>query len=329
MAAPMDEQMGCAAILVTHKRPQILQRTLASFAACRLPEGLVEIVVVENGDPACGSRELVEQMQTAIPISHYFVPDKRKSVAMNFALRQVRSRFLCLFDDDIRLERDCLLAYAAAARRYDPGHFFGGPHETEGGNPPPEWMRRHLPVSAFPWGYGGEERLLEPRREQTMFMGFNWAAFKDDLLAAGGFPEFPKAVPSSGSGDETLTQRRLMARGAKPVYVPAAKTWHYVPDQDCSYAFAVSRARFAGRSICVMEGLEGEMPASALPPLWLLRRLAELYVKQRLAHLRRLPLEQLLMADRDLAYVSGMLEGRRILRRAAPELAGTAQPSPT
>ena len=320
----MDEQMGCAAILVTHKRPHILQRTLASFAACRLPDGLVEIVVIENGDPASGSRELVEQMRSAMPINIWYMPDKRKSAALNFALKQVRSRFLCLFDDDVRLERDCLVAYVSAARRHGRGHFFGGPHETEGGNPPPEWMRKHLPVSAFPWGYGGEERLLEPRREQTMFMGFNWAVFKDDLLAAGGFPEFPKAVPSSGSGDERLTQHRLMAKGAKPVYVPAAKTWHYVPDQDCSYDFAVSRARFAGRSVCVMEGLEGKMPGSVLPPPWLLRRLAELYVKQCFAHLRRLPPEQLLIADRDLAYARGMLEGRRILRRAASELAGAA-----
>lgn len=53
-------------LIPTHGRPTLLGRTLGSLAACRLPQGYVETVVVENGSRAC-VEAVVEEAAEAHP----------------------------------------------------------------------------------------------------------------------------------------------------------------------------------------------------------------------------------------------------------------------
>ena len=53
-------------LIPTHGRPTLLGRTLASLAACRLPEGYREAVVVENGSRA-GAEAVVAEAARAHP----------------------------------------------------------------------------------------------------------------------------------------------------------------------------------------------------------------------------------------------------------------------
>src|SRR3569623_2649032 len=57
----------------------------------------------------------------------------------------------------------------------------------------------------------------------------NWAAFAEDLVAAGGFDtRLGPGGTSGAAGQETEMQRRLLAGGARPMYVPSAVAWHYL-----------------------------------------------------------------------------------------------------
>jgi GT2 family glycosyltransferase len=301
-----------AVAIVTHQRPQILRRTLQSLQACNLPDGVREIVVIENGAADCGSAELCRSAGLPLPIRHLFLADRRKTAALNIALEQIAASFVCFFDDDVRLDGECLAAYAAAAAHYGLGHFFGGPHGTEGGNPPPAWLQRWLPLSAGPWQAGGREEVLTPKPGFTMFMGFNWAAFQADLQAAGGFATY---LPSHG--DETVMQRRLMTRGALPVYLPSARVWHLVPDQRCSYEFAVQRARAFSRNSLVMHHVENKLRSPALPPRWLLRQALENYLGFYAAKLSGNAGADLIEHELKLANTKGTLDGYRLLRTFA------------
>jgi GT2 family glycosyltransferase len=61
------------------------------------------------------------------------------------------------------------------------------------------------------------------------FMGTNWAAFAHDLRKIGGFDtRLGPGGTTTAAGQETEAQRRLLAHGATPVYVPTAVAWHYL-----------------------------------------------------------------------------------------------------
>jgi GT2 family glycosyltransferase len=76
-----------------------------------------------------------------------------------------------------------------------------------------------------------------------VFLGFNWAAFAEDLHAVGGF-DYRKGPgsPTKSVGQETDMQERLLQAGRHGRYVPGAMVWHYVPRSRCSPDWALERA---------------------------------------------------------------------------------------
>ena len=58
-------------------------------------------------------------------------------------------------------------------------------------------------------------------------MGFNWAAFSEDLKKLNGFSvEHGPGSKTKALGQETEMEGRLMDRGISGYYVPSAMVWH-------------------------------------------------------------------------------------------------------
>src|SRR5690625_3949232 len=115
-------------LIPTHGRPRLLGRTIASLAACRLPEGYREAVVVENGIRA-GAEAVVAEAAAAHPhlrLRYLHVERANKSHALNEALKTIADGLVVFFDDDVRLEPGVLEAYAEAAEAHPEPAFFGG-----------------------------------------------------------------------------------------------------------------------------------------------------------------------------------------------------------
>ena len=104
---------------------------------------------------------------------------------------------------------------------------------------PPQWLKAYLPGSACGWSYAPEDCNGEP----PLFLGANWAAFKTDLEVVGFFDEsVGPGATSKAVGQETEMQIKLREAGVRPVYVPDAKVWHYVPAERCSPEWTLKRA---------------------------------------------------------------------------------------
>jgi glycosyltransferase involved in cell wall biosynthesis len=221
-------------IIPTHGRPELLGRTLRTLAACRLPEGFREAVVVENG-PRAGAEAVVAAAAAARPalrLRYLHVERANKSHALNAALATVGGGLAVFFDDDVRVGPGALEAYAAAAAGHRGGAFFGGSVEADYEEPPPEWLVPSLPFSARGYDLSAGARPDE-------FLGFNWAAFVEDLERAGGFdPNYGPGSPTGSSGQETEMQGRLLAQGAARIDAPDAWVWHHVPASRSSPSYA-------------------------------------------------------------------------------------------
>lgn len=254
------------AVVATAGRPELLQRTLTSLAACQRPEIFCGTVVVENG-PKTGAEQIVRLYDSSLRVQYVYKPRANKSVALNKALEGVGNCLIFFTDDDVRIHPDTLCAYAEAAAGRNSGELYGGPLSVDYEREPPEWLKSYLPRSARGWSLGAELRS----HEKPEFVGVNWAAFASDLRKAGGFdPNFGTGAATGATGSETTTQIRVLRRGINGIYVPKAKVWHYVPAERCSPKWALRRAYRNG----VKEGMNYTEPVPTLLgfPRWMVRK---------------------------------------------------------
>jgi len=232
------ETVKVEVVIATAGRSALLERTLSSVSECRLPDGFAGVLVVENGSRGI-AEDVVRRTTSSLKARYLFEPVANKSRALNVALTHTSGSLIVFLDDDVRTDRELLALYAEAARTAGSGRFFGGAVVAEYEQPPPEWLVTFLPASARGLRAGN----LSPDLSRRWFLGFNWAAFADDLREVGGFDErFGPGSISGGVGDETDVQARLRRAGMMPEFVPDAIVHHWVPRERCSPEWALRRA---------------------------------------------------------------------------------------
>jgi GT2 family glycosyltransferase len=228
-------------IIPTCQRGELLERTLQCLVDADLPESLRRVLVVENGKKDEAETK-VAHFSGKLPVEYLYTPVGSKCAALNLALVECSGELVVFFDDDVRIDPGCVRAYALAAEGKNGGEFYAGKCNVDYDVAPPEWLKDYLPFSAKGWSYGDKIcDLPEP-----LALGFNWAAFADDIKKAGSFN--PDIGPGRliSVGDETDLQREMLRLGMKGVYLPAALVWHHVPADRCSTEWTLERNRRMG-----------------------------------------------------------------------------------
>jgi GT2 family glycosyltransferase len=298
--------------IATSGRPDLLRRTLQSLSECKLPAGYRETVVVENG-PRAGAEEVVRSARPALKLRYMHTPRSNKSAALNAALRTVGNCLVFFTDDDVRLDPWTLCEYSDTARRRGAGCFYGGPMNVDYDAPPPAWLRQYLPYSAKGWELSGARDCIE---KSIRFLGCNWAAFAEDLRAAGGFNvDRGPGSPSGCTGDETDMQDRLLAMGLGGVYVPTACVRHYVPENRCSPDWVIERSYRHG----IENGARtvgGNSKPRGVPPWWISYRYLKGILRAGIWSLSGRP-ELRFKAKNRRSYDRGLLCGIRLQNKVA------------
>ena len=236
--------MEMYAVIATHGRPVLLERTLLSLAQTRLPGAFRQCLVIENGSDA-GAQILCREMKDKLPIQYHNLGAPGKSRALQWAIDHVVGNALAVFfDDDIRVDPGILQTYATAAEENGPEMIYGGPMGVDYDVPPEEWLLPYLPLSAKGWeGNESADEIVA----RGGFFGCNYAVFAEKIRGIGGFnPDLGPGAIVSGTegnpvGQETEFQRRAFSAGMKPLFLPDARVWHYVPAERCSQAWAIQR----------------------------------------------------------------------------------------
>jgi GT2 family glycosyltransferase len=288
-------------VIVTHQRPELLERTLNFLAECKIPPSRLNTIVVENGGQT-GAEQVVNFAAPALNAKYLFVESHRKTVALNRALRDCDDDDLLVFlDDDVRVSPELLIAYHDAAQNYGRGHYFGGPTAVDYEVRPQHWLVRYLPPSAVG---------IDLDNSNTFFLGFNWAAFADDLRLCGGFSTEFGPGTLTGGGDESFMQYRMNQAGIFGRYVSDALVWHYVPAERCSPAWALARASGGGMNAGILH--EHWRRTRGLPPQKLrstLRKLRRETHKQDLLDLLMMRPVGRYWAKYSMTWVTGFWRG--------------------
>jgi len=254
-------------IIPTGSRLPLLQRTMQSLADCVPPTGLRQVIIAENGS-RCGAEAAAARFAARLPVTYQFTEKPNKSDALNAALAKCGDDLVVFFDDDIRIHRGAIVAYADAVQKAGQRRFYCGPCRIDyEGQPPPDWLRPYLPPSAKGWDLG--PAAVDFDRPDAL--GFNWAAFAADVRAAGGFD--PKRGPGTAArGQESAMQERLLSMGIKGRYLPEALAWHFVPSSRCDESWALKRHEQEGVRTGLNSAGTGEPPGK--PFRWRVRQAA-------------------------------------------------------
>lgn len=300
----MSNQPTWFAVIRTLGRGGLLERTLRSLIDAGIARFSAEIVIVENGGTQ-HARPLVASFARSCRIRYMAIPEAGQAVASNAFIFENPGSFAWFLDDDIRVTAEAVEAYDAAARRARLGReYYGGPLAVDYEVPPPEWLRPYLPRSARGWNPGAEDN----GKTVPIFLGANWAAWTDDLIAVGGFdPQFGPGQLAVGA--ETVLQKKLLQHGMTPVYLPQALVYHWVPPSRCSPQWALHRAYRMG----VTEGMEQSADEVFLLgyPRWMYRALIERLMRWCLSRLSG-NIPRRFEADHDLRFFLGWMQGKRI-----------------
>lgn len=297
-------------IIPTYRRPALLERVLRDLASAPLPAELREVLIVENGRRD-GTEAICEQYADQLPVHFHFVDEPGKSNALNVALHLTDAEYIVFYDDDVRIDPAGPDAFIDGAHRYGPGHFFGGPVRPEyAGEPPADWMRPWFTTCVIGWSLGDEE---QPHDE---FLGANWAAFRSDLLGAGGFVRGlgPNAEFRT-VGQEVEMQERLLARGVRGVYLPDASVQHYVPEHQCTLGWLRKRWYQQRMSRVLLSPEHLDAPRLADVPRFLWRQLLGDGARTLAARMIAPRTKSRILSEMKLAATLGQVAGYRRVRR--------------
>jgi glycosyltransferase involved in cell wall biosynthesis len=228
-------------LIATHDRPVYLEETLRQMVQQGQAHGISRIVVIENGEKS-GAELICGKISSEIPILYHFYPDANKSAALNYGLRFCGDGLVFMTDDDVILSDALFSEYRRVETLQTHGRFYAGPTYPIYDQEPESWIVSVLPGSAKGWTL--EAGKFGP---DDVAMGFNWAAYKRDLVEIGGFnPDFGPGSNTGATGQESNMQRRLVEKGVEAVYLPQANVGHRVPYNRCNYEWLLARAKRQG-----------------------------------------------------------------------------------
>jgi hypothetical protein len=249
-------------------QPELVRRTLDSLAACEKPKSFRGTWIVENGPPS-GIEAVCRERPRDERVRYLYVPEANKSHALNVALTRLQDGLIFFSDDDARFDARLFMAYSRATQGITGGEFYGGPLfvDYEAGQSPPDWLRACLPKTAQGWSLPVQDKT---RLVGRTFLGPNWAAFACDLWAIGGFePRLGPGAPTGSTGQETEAQRRLLASGIKPYYVPDAVAWHLVRSKCLTHDWIVERGYRHGLEWGIRRGRDPQFTSFKQRMVWL------------------------------------------------------------
>jgi len=228
--------------ICTFNRATSLRKTLASFAACRRPEGTEwELLVMDNASTD-HTRTVVREFETALPLRYIHESTQGLSYARNRAVAETAGSEILLFtDDDVRVEPGWIAAFAAAADACPEADFFGGRVKPlfEGGRP--GWLQDEnmdlLDGLFVNYDPGSESGWIQP--EAILPVGASMG-FQRDCFAGGNLFRTDLGVSgrSLGRGEDTEFLARLLEAGRRGYYVADALCRHEVPPERLTFRYA-------------------------------------------------------------------------------------------
>ena len=211
-------------VIPTYNRSTLLRKALGSLLNARVPAGLdVHIIAVDNN-----STDDTKAVITEMGVSYVFEKRQGRSPALNAGVAVATGDLVGFIDDDEEIDVSWYETILAAFTEHDVD-FIGGPYVPRFEGDVPKWLpKSHTAVVGIV--DGGDKVVPFDSSYPGILMGGN-AVFKRQTLERVG--PYSTALGRSGTRllsceDEDMYQR-LMAMGARGLYLPQLIVYHFIP----------------------------------------------------------------------------------------------------
>jgi glycosyltransferase involved in cell wall biosynthesis len=214
-------------IVPTYNRHSLLERALQSLLVAELPAGLdVKVTVVDNNSRDETS-SVVDSFKPRFEgrLNYLFEPKPGKSHALNTGIAATSGELVGMIDDDEEVDRSWFMRINEIFAK-DELDFIGGPYVPRWGAPPPSWLPSRYSGVIGVVNLGSEQR---PYGADNVLPGGNAVVRRSTLKRL-----MPYSTALGPQGDHYLADEdkdmylRLMASGAKGLYLPDLIVYHYI-----------------------------------------------------------------------------------------------------
>ena len=215
-------------VLPTYNRHQLLKLTLESLQAAEIPNGLTVSVTVVDNNSTDMTRETVESYRPGFcgRLQYLFEKKQGRSYALNAGITSTSGDLIGMIDDDEQVDRAW---FTRIYEMFSTGEvdFIGGPYIPRwGGITPPPWLPHH---------HGGVIGVVDGGSQHIFgtshagLMGGNAVISRAMLQKVGLYSTTLGRKRERPLADEdTDMYRRLLAAGAKGMYVPDLVIYHHI-----------------------------------------------------------------------------------------------------
>ncbi len=240
-------QAEISIILPAHNGEDTLPRALDALGSLRLPEGGVEVLLVDNasddGTPGIMARHAEPRGWRVLT-----EPRRGKSHALNTAIDAAQGTLLIFIDDDIVPDDGWLDAYLEASRAHPDARVFAGQIRPGWPGPVPTWLQLMTDEGRL-CGCTAADRIAGPYPAIDV-KGGNMMVRRSALgsvrfdAEAGNFDGTASAV----GGEDTRFVEALATGEGDIVYVPEARAEHILQPEEIRLATLFKRQMRIGRS---------------------------------------------------------------------------------
>ncbi|HWF45704.1 MAG TPA: glycosyltransferase [Bryobacteraceae bacterium] len=225
-------ELALDVLLPTYKRPELLQRTLASLAAAARPQGLTVKVWVVDNNSQDSTPDVVAELRKQFPVPLHYIAETVQglSPAMNAGIRASSGDLIGLINDDEEIDTHWyeIIHRVFTSTSYS---FLGGPYIPRWGGEKPAWV-----VPEFGAVVGWVEAGDEPREYGDGFHGILMsgnAIVRRPVYEKVGLYDVALGRTNKGllSCEDEDMFGRLLAAGFRGLYSPELIIHHYVPPE--------------------------------------------------------------------------------------------------
>ncbi|HYP26980.1 MAG TPA: glycosyltransferase [Blastocatellia bacterium] len=241
-------------IIPTYNRHEMLNRTLDSLLAAEVPRGLsVRVTVVDNNSKD-RTRDVVEGRMGDFGgrLDYMFEPRQGRSHALNAGIEATKGDLVGMIDDDEEIDpRWYARAYSAFTE--EGVDFVGGPYHPNWGAPRPAWLPRKY-AGVIGWVDGGDRVVPYGEDYPGILMGGNAVVARAMFEKVGLYStSLGRTDKHLFSGEDEDMYIRLLAAGARGLYLPDLIIYHYIPPERLTKHYFRRWCFWRGVSVAAMD----------------------------------------------------------------------------
>ena len=241
-------------IIPTYNREHLLKLTLNSLFGAPIPSGLKVVVTVVDNNSKDGTRQVVQTYQGKYGDRLRYVSETKqgRSHALNAGIASTNGDLLGMIDDDEEIDSSWYQTVydTFTSKNLD---FIGGPFVPRWAIPKPIWVPSQY-GGAVGWVDGGDKEIPFDSNYPGIMMGGN-TVLKRSILERVGLYSTWLGRTDKGllSGEDEDFYHRLLAVGAKGMYLPNLIIYHYVPPERLTKKYFRSWCFWRGVSLGLLD----------------------------------------------------------------------------